>query len=421
MKIQTIKKNGKTIYKTKVWIGSGELERVQKRFSAESKAELKKLIADAESKHEDIKRLVEGSDVSLGELMKEWLPIHSSNEELAPATVMTHRHHIYKNLLVAPIHKKQINDITRKDIEGFHAFLKQERKLGTRSVQSCHATIRAGMNWALSHNRVIHNPFMSTKAPSKKRTTRRSQNSIDRTRIISRDLWSRFYSKIREDFDLSIKRNDYFDKQRDQVTYTALFTTYLTGMRPEETLGLTWKDIDFKKKIIIIKNAVTETKEGDIATAENIKDLKSKIILKGTKTGEERQITMGKILETNLRIYKELADEYWADNKFNNEHDVLFPTPYGDLMSVKVLSQRFKNVLREVGNSFEQNHVLYDLRHTHASELIDMGNDIVKISNRLGHTSPVTTLSFYAHLIPNKDIEMIDSYEESLMDSLNHG
>ena len=48
-----------------------------------------------------------------------------------------------------------------------------------------------------------------------------------------------------------------------------------------------------------------------------------------------------------------------------------------------------------------------------------MGNDIVKISNRLGHTSPVTTLSFYAHLIPNKDIEMIDSYEESLMESLN--
>mgnify|MGYP003152468264 CR=1 FL=1 len=115
MKIQTIKKNGKTIYKTKVWIGSGKTERINKRFSAESKAELKKLIADAESKHEDIKRLVEGSDVSLGELMKEWLPIHSSNEELAPATVMTHRHHIYKNLLVAPIHKKQINDITRKE------------------------------------------------------------------------------------------------------------------------------------------------------------------------------------------------------------------------------------------------------------------------------------------------------------------
>ena len=128
---------------------------------------------------------------------------------------------------------------------------------------------------------------------------------------------------------------------------------------------------------------------------------------------------MGKILEFNLAIYKEFYDRYWDESKFRNEAETIFPTPYGDIMSVKVLSQRFKSLLKVVGDHTEHHHVLYDLRHTHASELIDQGADIVKISNRLGHSTPVTTLNFYSHLIPSKDADMITQYEESLMEVLN--
>ena len=38
------------------------------------------------------------------------------------------------------------------------------------------------------------------------------------------------------------------------------------------------------------------------------------------------------------------------------------------------------------------------LRHTHASQLIDAGVDIVTISKRLGHAKPDITLRVYAHL-----------------------
>ena len=38
------------------------------------------------------------------------------------------------------------------------------------------------------------------------------------------------------------------------------------------------------------------------------------------------------------------------------------------------------------------------LRHTHASALIAAGQDVVKVSRRLGHSSPVITLRVYAHL-----------------------
>jgi integrase len=38
---------------------------------------------------------------------------------------------------------------------------------------------------------------------------------------------------------------------------------------------------------------------------------------------------------------------------------------------------------------------LHALRHTHASQLIAAGMDVVTISRRLGHASPTITLSTY--------------------------
>jgi integrase len=43
------------------------------------------------------------------------------------------------------------------------------------------------------------------------------------------------------------------------------------------------------------------------------------------------------------------------------------------------------------------------LRHTHASQLIDAGVDIVTISKRLGHAKPDITLRTYAHLFRKDD------------------
>jgi integrase len=49
------------------------------------------------------------------------------------------------------------------------------------------------------------------------------------------------------------------------------------------------------------------------------------------------------------------------------------------------------------------------LRHTHASQLIDQGVDIVTISKRLGHAKPDITLRVYAHLFKKDDSKAADA------------
>ena len=43
---------------------------------------------------------------------------------------------------------------------------------------------------------------------------------------------------------------------------------------------------------------------------------------------------------------------------------------------------------------------LHDLRHTHATVLLQAGEPVHVVSQRLGHASVVVTLAVYAHVLP---------------------
>ena len=49
---------------------------------------------------------------------------------------------------------------------------------------------------------------------------------------------------------------------------------------------------------------------------------------------------------------------------------------------------------------------VHDVRHTHASLLIDMGCTPLLVAERLGHERVQTTMETYSHLYPNKQTEV---------------
>ena len=51
---------------------------------------------------------------------------------------------------------------------------------------------------------------------------------------------------------------------------------------------------------------------------------------------------------------------------------------------------------------------VHDLRHSHASMLIDLVFSSLEIAERLGHESVKTTLDTYSHLYLDKDQQLAD-------------
>ena len=48
----------------------------------------------------------------------------------------------------------------------------------------------------------------------------------------------------------------------------------------------------------------------------------------------------------------------------------------------------------------------HEIRHSHASLLIELGTNILLVSERLGHEDVQTTLDICGHLYPHKDEEV---------------
>jgi integrase len=46
---------------------------------------------------------------------------------------------------------------------------------------------------------------------------------------------------------------------------------------------------------------------------------------------------------------------------------------------------------------------LHDVRHSHATHLLTRGIPVHIVAARLGHSSPVVTLTTYAHVLPTSD------------------
>jgi integrase len=87
----------------------------------------------------------------------------------------------------------------------------------------------------------------------------------------------------------------------------------------------------------------------------------------------------------------------------------VFPAPAGG--ALKYHNWRKRVWAPAIGSLGLTGFRFHDLRHTHASWLIDQGVDIVKVSKRLGHSRPSTTVNIYAHLIDVDESEIIDTLE----------
>ena len=148
--------------------------------------------------------------------------------------------------------------------------------------------------------------------------------------------------------------------------YRDLFLVLLyTGLRRDELRFLEWSDVDFKNKVIKVRNK------------ENF----------STKTKKGRTIPMHPEVEKILKKRKK-------DNP-----RLVFPSPRNKYKPVKKDSWRAK-LVRILKKLNIQNANLHTFRHTFASWLVMEGIDLPTVAQLMGHSDIKTTM-IYSHLAPD--------------------
>ena len=161
-----------------------------------------------------------------------------------------------------------------------------------------------------------------------------------------------------------------------------------TGARRGEALALRWKDIDLDKSIVRIERSVEQTKGG--------------LRIKAPKTKHgRRNVTISPWLVAELRAHRTRQQERRLSLGQGKAPDdaLIFARWDGKLRSPHWLSQKFAQAMA----ALQIDCTLHGLRHTHVSQLIAAGLDVLTISRRIGHASPAITLDVYGHMFRNTD------------------
>ena len=171
---------------------------------------------------------------------------------------------------------------------------------------------------------------------------------------------------------------------------TVAIVSLFTGMRLSEVLALRWNRVDLDKGAIEVREALEQTKAHGI----RFKVPKSK--------AGRRDITLPDVLVEVLRDHRKATLELRMQLGAGRLPDdaLLFANTEGAPLSPNAVSAAWADFAAGVGMSDVTFHAL---RHTHASQLIHEGVDIVTISKRLGHAKPDITLRVYAHLFQKDD------------------
>jgi integrase len=171
--------------------------------------------------------------------------------------------------------------------------------------------------------------------------------------------------------------------------YPIVITALATGIRRGELLGLRWQDVDLDNARLRVERSLEETR------AEGLRFKSPK-----TKHGR-RTISLPGAAVAALRKHRKAQQERYLALGLGKvpAEALIFPAWDGKPRHPDGLSKQFTEMMSRIGLPV----TLHALRHTHASQLISGGVDVLTISRRLGHGSPAITLSVYGHLFSNTD------------------
>lgn len=161
-----------------------------------------------------------------------------------------------------------------------------------------------------------------------------------------------------------------------------------TGCRRGEALAVRWRDLDLDKGAVSIERSIEQTKAG--------------LRFKSPKTRNgRRRISIAPSLVAELRAHRLRQQERRLALGLGRaaDDDLVFARWDGGPRAPHWLTQKFALVM--AGLQIEA--TLHGLRHTHVSQLIAGGMDIVAVSRRIGHANAAITLRVYGHMFGSSD------------------
>ena len=177
---------------------------------------------------------------------------------------------------------------------------------------------------------------------------------------------------------------------KDDPLYIPIVLAVYCGLRRSEALGMSWSNIDFEENKIFVKQKVVELTKNGKKYIEISEDLKTE--------SSRRVFAMHPDVKKILLEHKERQEMYRKQFKrsYSKKYlDMVCVDQMGMLLRPNFVTEHFAVLLNKHGLRKIRFH---DLRHTCASLLVALGENMKVIQAYMGHSTMSVTADIYSHL-----------------------
>jgi integrase len=311
-------------------------------------------------------------DITVAEWLKRWLKEDCA--DMKPTTIKSYtscvNHHLIPN-----VGKIRLDKLSHSDIQ--RLYTKLEKSLSSVTVHKVHRCLRAALNRSIKRGYLKESPMTRVDSPERRSPKRRTLSVQQAQQMLS---WL---------------------KQQRSIAYYGAYLAIYGGLRLGEVCGLKWKDVDVESQTIYIRRARQRHKKQDILIEPKTSD-------------SIRDIVLPEFVIEEMETWKEWQKErsHYLGKPWDEETFVVLtldmkpPDPH-------IFAKDVKSALTALKAPIVTFH---DLRHTHATWLLESGVDLKTVSQRLGHSSITVTADVYSHVTRRMQKDAVNKLEKMMQE-----
>ncbi|MCT8999212.1 site-specific integrase [Chelativorans intermedius] len=172
----------------------------------------------------------------------------------------------------------------------------------------------------------------------------------------------------------------------------------LCGLRRGEIVALRWRHVDLEAGVLSIVESAEQTREG--------------VRYKAPKSGKGRTVALSATVREELRQHRlRQAEELLSFGIRQDEATFVYAQEDGSPLQPRTLTHAWAKAIAKTDLPRIRFH---DLRHAHATHLLQSGVHPKVASERLGHSRVGVTLDIYSHVLPGMQEDAASRVDEAL-------
>ena len=250
--------------------------------------------------------------------------------------------------------------------------------MAPKGVEMVHNVISGAYKYAVSMEVAWRNPVKSVTPP----------------KVIRKEVEPPEIAKVRGILSLA--------EAEEHPLFACFHLIAYTGLRRGEAIGLRHQDLNLEAGVISIVQTVGRS-------------LHKGVIIEPTKTTYSRRsvdLDGDTVAVLRAHIGKQMLHRMELEGAYE-DHGLVFPDGLGKPMNPMTVTRAFQSFAKRLGL---QGAKVHDLRHFHASVMLQNGESLLLVSKRLGHASISTTGDVYGHLLPGWQKEAANAFAKAMRD-----